>query len=324
MAIEKRDVTFKSGETFAAGWFFLPEGAGPDRPAPAVAMASGMGATKEVHLDQYALRFAGAGIATLLFDYRSFGESGGEPRQRISTHDQVADYRNALTWLSLQPEVDAQRLGVWGTSFSGAHVIEVGALDSRVKAVVSQVGPIDTPRLMRQYTPELLERQQQRAIQERIRHATEGGEVYVKFVTLPGEPGGLFEIPASDPRRDGPDHRREGYDFLMAAKATVAPNWRNEVTLSSLESIIEQSVGGYIDLISPRPLLMIVAKGDMLVPPGPTYEAFARAGEPKRLLEVEGGHYEIYSGEGGEQSTLAATEWFVEHLLKAKTPATAG
>src|SRR6266576_738542 len=149
MPIEKRDVMFKSGESFAAAWLFLPKAAAPGARVPAVAMAHGLGAVKEMYLEPFARRFAAAGIAALVFDYRGFGASGGEPRQRISPRDQMEDYRNALTWLSLQPEIDADRLGVWGTSFSGAHVIEVAAQDSRVKAVVSQVGPMDLQQITR-------------------------------------------------------------------------------------------------------------------------------------------------------------------------------
>src|SRR5882762_1121433 len=116
MAIEKRDVSFKSGDSFAAGWFFLPEHATSGARVPAVAMAHGVGATKDMFLEPIARRFAGAGLAVLLFDYRSFGASGGEPRQRVFPRDQIEDYRSALTWLSLQQQVDADRLGVWGTS----------------------------------------------------------------------------------------------------------------------------------------------------------------------------------------------------------------
>ena len=110
---------------------------------PAVAMAHGLGAVKEMYLEPFARRFAEAGIAALVFDYRSFGASGGEPRQRLFPRDQIEDYRSALTWLSLQPEIDADRLGVWGSSFSGGHVLHVAAYDPRVKAVVSQVGAMD-------------------------------------------------------------------------------------------------------------------------------------------------------------------------------------
>jgi fermentation-respiration switch protein FrsA (DUF1100 family) len=82
MSIEKRDVLFKSGETFAAAWFFLPNQARSGRRVPAVAMAHGFGAVKEMYLEPFARRFAAAGIAALVFDYRGFGASGGEPRQR--------------------------------------------------------------------------------------------------------------------------------------------------------------------------------------------------------------------------------------------------
>src|SRR6266852_1615409 len=104
MTIDKRDVTFKSGDTFAAGWFFLPEHATSEARVPAVAMAHGLGAVKEMYLEPFARRFAEAGVAALVFDYRGFGASGGEPRRRISPHDQMEDYRNALTWLSSSPK----------------------------------------------------------------------------------------------------------------------------------------------------------------------------------------------------------------------------
>src|SRR5258705_10366688 len=109
---------FKSGEPFAAAWLFLPETAAPGARVPAVAMAHGLGAVKEMYLEPFARRFAAVGIAALVFDYRGFGASGGEPRQRISPRDQMEDYRNALPWPSLQPEIDADRLGVWGTRVS--------------------------------------------------------------------------------------------------------------------------------------------------------------------------------------------------------------
>jgi fermentation-respiration switch protein FrsA (DUF1100 family) len=130
MSTENRDVMFKSGETFAAAWLFLPENGALGARVPAVAMAHGLGSVKEMYLEPFAHRFAESGIAALVFDYRGFGASGGEPRQRISSRDQMEDYRNALTWLSLQPKIDANRLGVWGSSFSSGHVIQVAAHDS--------------------------------------------------------------------------------------------------------------------------------------------------------------------------------------------------
>src|SRR6266478_5085016 len=175
MSIDKRHAMFKSGETFAAAWLFLPETAEPGARVPAVAMAHGLGAVKEMYLESFARRFAEAGVAALVFDYRGFGASGGEPRQRISPRDQMEDYRNALTWLSLQSEIDADRLGVWGTSFSGGHVIQVAAHDPRVRAVVSQTGAMDLDQIIRGVAgAEQFADLQQLTVQERIRHAVEG------------------------------------------------------------------------------------------------------------------------------------------------------
>jgi fermentation-respiration switch protein FrsA (DUF1100 family) len=92
--------------------------------------------------------------------------------------------------------------------------------------------------------------------------------------------------------------------------------------MSSLEAILEYASGRFIDLVAPRPLLMILARSDAIVPPDTIRQAFARAGEPKHLLEIEGGHYSVYNGPGAEEAGQAATEWFTEHLVRARLPGT--
>jgi fermentation-respiration switch protein FrsA (DUF1100 family) len=305
MAIDKRDATFKSGDTFAAGWFFLPEHAASGDRVPAVAMAHGVGATRDMFLEPIARRFAGAGLAVLLFDYRSFGASGGEPRQRVFPRDQIEDYRSALTWLSLQQQVDADRLGIWGTSFGGGTVLHVAAYDPRVKAVVSQVGAMDLYRItLAALGAEPFAALEQMTVQERVRHAIEGGEVYIPDI---GKPGGGLALQTD----------QESWDFAHEA---ASPSWRNQVTVSSFEAILEHAPARSIELIAPRPLLMILAKGDTISSSEQIRAAFARAGEPKRLLEVEGGHYSVYPwsrGQSADQAGKAATEWFAEHLVEA-------
>ncbi len=305
MMIEKRDVTFESADNLCAGWFFLPQRANADERLPAIAMAHGVGAVKEMYIDFFARRFAEAGIAALLFDYRFFGASGGEPRQRVFPRDQMEDYRSALTWLSLQPEVDRDRLGVWGTSFSGGHVIHVAAHDPRVKAVVSQVGAMDPGQTVRDQTsPEQFAALEQLLIKERIRHATDGGEVYIPSAAPPDQ-GFALQID------------QDSYDFGQEAQRTIAPSWRNLVTMSSIEAISEHAPGKSIELIAPRPLLMILAKDDQITPPDSIRAAFARAGEPKRLLELEGGHYSVYRGSGADEASRAAVDWFTRHLVQS-------
>lgn len=303
--VTRRDVTFRSGpgDTSVAGWFFLPPEARFTAPVPAVAMAHGLGAVKEMYLEPFARRFAEAGIAALVFDYRSLGASGGEPRQRIFPRDQIEDYRSALTWLSRRPEIDFDRLGVWGSSFSGGHVLEVAAHDVRVKAVVSQVGAMDVSRDMRERLGATQFRAlQQMAVQERLRHVEEGGEIYIPSAGLPGEGFAL-------------QYDKDSYDFGREAQATIAPAWRNAVTLSSLEPILEYAPATTIDMIAPRALLMILVKDDVQSRPEFIRAAFARAGEPKRLLELErGGHYSVYFGQNAEDAGRAAVSWFSEHL----------
>jgi putative oxidoreductase len=86
--------------------------------------------------------------------------------------------------------------------------------------------------------------------------------------------------------------------------------------------ILEHAPGRFIDLVAPRPLLMILAKDDAIAPPDSIREAFNRAGDPKRLLEVEGDHYAVYSGNGAKKAGQAATEWFTEHPLARKPAVT--
>jgi acetyl esterase/lipase len=96
-----------------------------------------------MYLDNFASKFASTGFVVTVFDYRFFGGSEGEPRAQLLWPEQIQDYRNAITWTMAQKEVDPARIGVWGTSYSGGHVIFLGAYDRRIKAVVAQVPVTD-------------------------------------------------------------------------------------------------------------------------------------------------------------------------------------
>src|SRR5260370_28820785 len=164
----------------------------------------------------------------------------------------MEDYRNALAGPSVQPEIDAGSLGVWGTSLGGGHVMQVAAHDPRVKAVVSQTGAMDLDRIMRGIVgPEQFAGLQQLTVQERIRHAVEGGERYIPSTARPGEGFALQQD-------------QESYDFALAP---TAPTWRNEVAMSSLDAIMEHTPRLFTDLLPPPPLLVILARNDVIAPP---------------------------------------------------------
>jgi dienelactone hydrolase len=133
--MDRVDLKFPSGGDECAAWLYQPAGGGP---APLIVMAHGFSATREQRLDAYAERFCAAGIGALLFDYRSFGASGGEPRQVLDIHSQQADYHAAIAFARSLDWVDADRVAAFGSSFSGGHVLAVGAQDSRLAAVVAQ------------------------------------------------------------------------------------------------------------------------------------------------------------------------------------------
>ena len=141
------DVEFRCARDTIRGHLYLPQGEGP---FPGVVMAGGWCYVKELVQPEYARVFAAAGIAALVFDYRCFGTSSGEPRQHIDPWAQIEDYHTAISFLESRPEIDAGRLGVWGISYSGGHVLIVGAADPRVRCIVSNIPVVDGWRSMKQ------------------------------------------------------------------------------------------------------------------------------------------------------------------------------
>ena len=138
--VQRLDVGFPSGEETCAAWLYLPDG---DGRVPGVVLAHGWTGVREQRLDAYAERFAGAGLAALVFDYRHFGASSGEPRQLLDITRQLADWAAAIAFVRSRAEIDPGRVALWGTSFSGGHVIETAARDRQIAAVVAQVPFVD-------------------------------------------------------------------------------------------------------------------------------------------------------------------------------------
>ena len=131
----RQDVQFDSGETYCSAWLYLPVGV--EKP-PIVVLGHGLGAVREMRLDAFCERFAAAGIATLAFTYRYFGDSGGRPRQLMSVKRQLADWDAALDFVKGCADVDGRRVAVWGSSFGGGHAITVASRHPELLAAISQ------------------------------------------------------------------------------------------------------------------------------------------------------------------------------------------
>jgi len=305
----RTDVEFNAEGTILRGWLYLPDGAG-DR-VPGVVMAHGLSAVKEMYLDAFAEVFATAGLAALVFDNRNFGASDGQPRQEIDPWAQVRDYRHAITWLRQVPEVDPDRIGVWGSSYSGGHVIVLAAIDRRIKAAVGQLPLISGFRnvqaLVRSdFMPGL------RAALDADREARFAGKEPGMIPAVAADPLGPCVMPTPD-----------SWEWFSKTGETRAPSWRNEVTLRSVEMLMEYEPGTYIERVAPTPLCLVVAAGDVLTPTELALSAYERALEPKRLVILPGGHFDGYLTEplgehvnrpSFEQASTAARDFLLEHL----------
>jgi len=137
----RRDVGFTVNGDVISGWLYMPDTV--DEKLPCVVMANGTGGTKDMLLDNYARPFQAAGMAVLSFDYRTFGASGGEPRQLLWIPHQLEDYAAAIEFARNLDEIDPQRIALWGTSLSGGHVITAAARDHRIACVVAQCPGVD-------------------------------------------------------------------------------------------------------------------------------------------------------------------------------------
>jgi fermentation-respiration switch protein FrsA (DUF1100 family) len=299
----REDIEFDAEGATLRGWFYRPDDAGGE--VPCIVMAHGFSAIKEMHLDDYAEVFCDAGLACVVFDNRGFGASDaapGRPRLEIDPWEQVRDYQHAITYAQLRPEVDARRIGVWGSSYSGAHTYVVGAIDRRVKAVCGQVPLISGRRAF-----EMLVRIDNWAATWDLLEAD-------RLARARGEDPAMMPVVDEDPTAPSALPTPDSYAFFSAYEGS---SWKNEVTLRTLELFQGYEPGEYIKRISPTPLLMVVAPNDRLVAGELACAAFETAAHPKKLVLVPGGHFDAYVGEGFAISSGAARDWFVEHLVTA-------
>lgn len=289
--IERADVSFESEGVTLRGWLFVPD-SGPG-PFPGVVVTAGFAGVREGFLGHpYQDVFAAAGIATLIYDHANCGDSDGTPRQELDPILQQRGYHDAITFLVGHDLIDSERIGIWGTSYSGGHVLAVAASDRRVKAVVSQAMTISGHRnLVARHTPnQYIELRRSWELDRSARARGEQPTVMPAF-------GATSESVA----------------FSMARPLEHRRNWRNEVTLRTWEHYDRYEPAAFIERISPTPLLMIVGLGDVMTPSADALDAYERALQPKRLITTPGGHYSVYE-EYFDLTSNAARDWFVEHL----------
>src|SRR5699024_134697 len=266
---------------------------------PTIVMFHGFAALKEMYTDDIAKQFAKNGYVVFLFDNRNFGESDGQPRQEINPWQQIEDYRHVITYATTYDFVGEERIGIWGTSLSGGHTLVVSAIDRRVKCVVSVVPTISGyENGLRRGSPDSRDKLQKYLMKDRKKRLMGESPSTMPVVPEKEESNNVFS--------DG------GAPEWYSKAGKRADKWLNYVTVRSIDNVRSYEPGGYISNIE-VPLLMIVAKEDVITPSDLALKAYKKAIEPKKLVMIDGGHFEPYI-EGFKESSEAAINWFNTHL----------
>lgn len=282
------------------GSLYLPKGTETSGPLPAVVLAHGWGMTAGGDLEDYAHVIAERNIICLTIDFRNLGASTGEPRQHVNPFQQIEDLRSALDYLQQRPEVDENRLGVWGSSYAGGHVIAVAGIDCRVRAAVAQVPTISGYQAKAQtLSSEQLRQRSLSFINARLQRQKGVDIATVQTVSNQNEPCAY------------PD--QASYDY-MSKQAERCINWRNYTTLASLDLAHGYEPNAYLYRIKEVAFLMIITTQDTTTPTNLQKEAFKKIPSAnKKLVILEGDHYAVYQEEF-ELSSIEAADWFAKKL----------
>jgi dipeptidyl aminopeptidase/acylaminoacyl peptidase len=290
-----RTISFFSEGVRLAGDLFLPGDLKHGEARAGIVLCHGYTGVRSIYLPDNARVLVEAGYVVMSFDYKGWGDSEG-PKSRLAPYSRVADVQAALTFLGAQPEVDAARLGIYGTSYGGATVVFVAAVDLRVRCVVSVVGVGNGVRWMRSVRrPDEYHDLLTRAAADRDKRVLTGVSDLAdrNEVLLPDRQSAELGAAA---RRDNP------------AAVTQLP-------LEFVDDTLGFNPEWIVDRIAPRPVLFITTDDDRLVPPHESEAMFARAGEPKKLVVLKGfGHYEVYGGEAFRQVMDETVAWYKTHL----------
>lgn len=297
-------VEFQSHGVTVRGAHYLPanESLSRNGVAPCVVMAHGLGGVRAARLDAFAERFAQAGLHVLVFDYRNFGESDGEPRQRFNSRAQLDDWAAAIAYARKLNGVDNNRIALWGSSFSGGHVIVAAVEDGRVKAVSSQGPMMDGlaafVNVVKYAGPLQALRLSAHAIWDAI------GVVSGRRHTIPliAEPGQLAVMTSED--------------SLSGYSAIVPADWKNEITAAwLLEFPLYRPITKASRL--PCPILIGICTRDSVAPAQAAEKTAAAAGHRAEIRRYDIGHFDIYVGDGFERAVTDQTEFFIRTLAAA-------
>lgn len=296
MSAQREDLEFTSGGETCAAWLLRPEDAAG--PVPIVVMAHGFTATREESLTPFAEKFAAAGIATLMFDYRGFGDSGGSERQVLSIRRELEDVEAAIAFARGIGGIDRSRIALWGTSFGGGLTIQTAASDHSLTCAIAQVPFADGPSMLGAVPPVNAMRLTAKALAD-IRARRSGGSRVM--IPTAGPPGTLAAMTSED--------------ALKGFEAITPPDSRhqNRVSASIAVEALLWRPGRKARQIS-CPLLVQVASNDLDTPPCPAAKVAARAPRGE-LRRYECGHFDVYLEPWFDRIADDQVDFLKRHLL---------
>jgi len=267
---------------------------------PCVVLAHGFAGTVDSGLIPFAERFAAAGLHALAFDYRHFGASGGEPRQLVSIASQLEDYAAAIAFARGLDGVDPERIAVWGSSYSGGHVVAVAIADARVAAVIAQAPAMDglqtVLNLLRYAGPAHLAKLTAAGLRDAAAAVRGRPPVTVPVVAPPGSVGAMT-TPDAEP----------------GMIAIAGQSWRNEVAARIMLVAAGYRPGRQADRL-PCPMLVQIADRDAVAPVKAAQDAVWRATGRAEMRTYPIGHFDIYVGEPFEHAVSDQLLFLSRHL----------
>jgi fermentation-respiration switch protein FrsA (DUF1100 family) len=293
-AVRRDDLIVECQGARCAAWHYHPDRHGD---VPCVVIGHGFDGVREQRLDAYAERFAQAGLAAMVFDYRHFGSSDGKPRQLVDNKAQLEDWRAVIARARELDHVDPDRIALWGTSTSGGHVVQLAAEDPQIAAVVAQVPLADGIAQLRSTPIGKTVRLVWAALKDRIGSAFGRDPFTVPAV---GRPGALAAVTSPD--------ALTGLDRITPAETT----FKNEVAARfALGTAFYRPGRRAGDLRCP--LLVCLADGDRVIPAKPAL-AMVEAAERGELRRYPFGHYAMYVGDGFERAVRDQTAFLCRAL----------
>ncbi|MEW5733221.1 MAG: alpha/beta fold hydrolase [Thermodesulfobacteriota bacterium] len=286
--------SFKSHGDRCAAVLYLPDKV---RKPPVVVMAHGFGAESDLRLPDYAERFVKRGLAVFLFDYRTFGQSEGSPRKWVSPRRHLADWQEAIAHVRTRKDVDASRMGLWGTSFSGGHALVTAARVKGVSAVVAQVPFVDGLASTLQFDLRYQMEAVGHGLKDIFRMATLQPAYRVPIVSPPDR-FGVLNTPESEPGFKV--LLPPGYQFDNSCPARVLLNVPLYRPISHAKKI-------------PCPVLLLYGEKDTLIP-AKSVEKTGKRIKNCTLVPLPVGHFEPYLGEMFEKTVKMEADFLVKNL----------